>query len=281
MIKHYFLALFVIYSAPSVAICSGEWRLNIDNTNYEYRQNKDAYIPVYLELSSDVVNCKGPYAFITIANQKNGQLKNRKQSLTAEIVDSNARPLSYSPDYGYRLPLSRGQQTRFWIKVNDARTAPAGTYSNMLDADLQLDNRFETKSKRAHIDIESFVSFKQQRNSQVVGNLNSDTYTIDLGKLESGKQYSTKFELISNANVKLEISQKYGQLQHTKRANWYVPYSLDFNRLTISDNQKFKLSNQNGLNRWLIPMNIEIGSTDFARSGYYQDIIEIEVKAEP
>lgn len=263
------------------AECNGKWMLNIDRSNVEFKRDLGAYIPVYLELSRDIQNCRFPMAIVSVNNKQSSYLSSMGTNLPLTILDKNFRQLSHFPSKGFQLPLDNSQRTKFWIKVPEAKVAASGNYNGLLEASISLDRKQETKNAKVKLKVPAFVAFNSVPNAPHVQRSGSSGYRFQLGDLESNRTYRSDFDLLSNSNVRLVVKQKYGKLKQKSEPNISIPYTLRFNNALVNQKSVYTFSNNDETKRWGVPLEVMLGNIDFARAGKYQDTITVEVKAMP
>ncbi|GLR03352.1 hypothetical protein GCM10007906_09390 [Vibrio hyugaensis] len=279
--RYRYLILLLFLPELALADCEGKWSINIDKNNIQFNQDLSANIPVYIQLSKSLQQCSPMLTFVSLDNRKQGVLKNRSDTLEAQLLDKNFRQLSYEPRFGFGLPLENSPVTRMWIKVPKAKLANAGNYSAQLDAKMVLESGTKRLRKTVKLNIPAFVSLTASTNSSTLRGMGSNAYALELGTIESNKKYLAEFDLISNSNVKVRVKQKYGALTNKASKELKIPYTFRINNTPASNNSTFSFSNRSGVKNWGIPFEVTIGNADFARAGKYQDTITVEVKAMP
>ncbi|MDN2481284.1 hypothetical protein [Vibrio agarivorans] len=273
------IILLAIPAVTSASECDGNWTINVDTLGVEYREDKSGYIPAYINLSRDIRNCRYPYISLSIDGKKLGQMQSTRAKLDVEFLDRNFRHLNYVVNEGYRLKLENSAQTKFWIKLRDARLAPSSNYAANVDATLKLSGTPDEKTTRLNHFIPPFVFFVLDPiRSQNIRGL-GDHYAMDLGTLNKGDEHKAFFYLLSNANVDVTVEREYGELKHNKKRNIAIDYQLWFDGKPVNNKLNYSIHNQRMLMLDHIPMRLVVGETDFAYAGTYRDVIRVEVKA--
>ncbi|CAM2901525.1 hypothetical protein [Vibrio mytili] len=277
------LVTAALLSTPawSKSECRGNWSIDVDRSNTQYKSDLSAYIPVYLQMSSDVQQCRFPVSFVYVNNKQKSHLRAFNHQLNLTVLDRNFHQLNYRQNKGFQLNLERGAVTKFWLKVNQAKMASSGLYNGILELSMRLGDDEQSKKAKVQLDVPAFVAFRSSGNNPMLKSKGHSSYRFSLGNLQSNKTYRADFDLLSNSNVRLVIKQKYGELRLHSEQKIAIPYKLDFNHKPVNTKSTFQFENSGNIKKWGIPMEVSLGNIDFARAGSYRDTITVEVKALP
>ncbi|WP_394244666.1 hypothetical protein [Vibrio astriarenae] len=271
--------IFVQSTSLLATECAGNWTITLDTLAVEYRDDKAGYIPAYINLSRDIRYCRNPYIYLSLDDRKMGTLFSPRANLSTEFVDRNGRHLNYVNNQGYRLKLENSARTKFWLKVNGAKTAPSATYVGNINATLGLDDKSDEKTALVNHFIPPFVFFTLDKVKSKSVRGSGDHYSMDLGTLNKGDQHYAYFYLLSNANIDVTVERDKGALYHDKKRDLKIDYQLNFDGHNVDKRLAYTINNQRMLMLEHIPMKLTVGNTDFAYAGTYRDVVRIEVKA--
>jgi hypothetical protein len=281
--KGLLIAISLVCFSPTLfAECTSQWALKIDNSNITYKHDVNAYIPMYIEFSKHRENCKPRFVTFYLHNKNSHQFisSGNQTALPVSVLNRSFSPLPYASGKGVVIPLE-GQVTKFWLRVEQAKFAHANTYNGTAHIQFDKNNQTHRKTKKVALTVAPFVSFSPDNSDSNLINRGKNKYRFLLGELTTNQSHSTNFHLISNANIKIEVSQRYGKLRHSQEHENQIPYQLTVNNTNVNRYSRSIIPSTNQLNKKIVPLRIKIGNVDFARAGTYSDTITLKITAMP
>ncbi|MCX2756995.1 hypothetical protein OQJ65_01295 [Vibrio sp. Sgm 22] len=281
--KGLLIAISLMWFSPTLlADCANHWAIKIDNSNITYKRDMNAYIPMYIEFAKNRENCQPRFVTFYLHNKNSQQFisAGSNAKLPIKVLNRSFSQLSYASGKGVIIPLE-GQITKFWLQVEQAKVAHANTYNGTAHVQFKQENKTYRKTQKVALTVAPFVSFSPDTADSNLVNRGKNKYRFLLGELTTNQSYSTNFLLISNANVQIEVSQRYGKLRHSQEHENQIPYQLTVNNANVSRYSRSAVPSTQQLNRKNIPLRVKVGNTDFARAGIYSDTITLKVTVMP
>lgn len=271
--------LLISFSPSILAECDGNIRLVPTSTTIESFDSNEIWIPIKLEVDEQLQSCADT-VYLSSSNSGPILVKNRGRILRLDVLSKNKKQLPTISNH-YKLKLSKNKATQFWLRSQQSSNKNmirSGIYNGQLDVKINS-HTAAAKHPPLTFKINPKASIRILGGKNVALSGLGNYVVADLGELKTNSKHSLRFQVSSNANVRVAVSSQYGYLRHQQRLNEKISYSIKLDGRQLPRSNSGELDFGEIRQTKNIPLDLTIGNTDYAVAGAYQDTLSVTVNA--
>ena len=265
--------------------CIGNWSVRFIDEESSVRPNfgESTWIKAYVEVGSELRQCTD---FIVISTKSESQfwLKGPQGRVALQFFDKHVAPLMQVDSQSVKLNLEQAKLTYFWLKIPQGSFLSAGNYSISVDVSLITNKHHRpvsTQTKVINYSVKPFASLSLDSSRYSWMKSSGSYHQVMLGQLKTGLKRQFDLQVLSNANVVMQVEPKNGVLKHVD-SHGSIPYYLLVNKQRVKSSKQpvsFELGRMSARTPSSIPFGIEVGSTRSAIAGNYREVLKVSVIA--
>ncbi|MDD1828590.1 hypothetical protein LRP52_41135, partial [Photobacterium sp. ZSDE20] len=211
-------------------------------------------------------------------------LKGPQGKVALQFFDKHVTPLVLVDSQSVRLNLEQAKLTYFWLKIPQGSFLSAGHYHTSVDVRLISNTQHRpvsTQTRNINYYVKPFASLTVDSDRYSWMKSSGSYHQVMLGRLKTGLKRQFDLQVLSNANVVMEVEPKNGVLMHVD-SQGAIPYYLLVNNQRVKASKQpvsFELGRMSARTPSSIPFGIEVGSIRNAIAGNYREVLKISVIA--
>ncbi|MEZ9595866.1 hypothetical protein AB4298_14620 [Shewanella sp. 10N.261.52.F9] len=266
------------------AICDGNWHIELktQSATSEKKGQRGVWIPGTIYLDRALVLCAKE---VVIKQPKGGepQLRGTTSLHRYELKNTSRQSIDTTGRNNYVLPVLGQRKINLWAYIPNGYDFYPGAYQGILDVELKsdIDTIISTSSYSFNYQVSPYVHAKIANSNDSWLPATGTSVRVDLGNLTQQNRKELPLFIESNSYVGVSMSSlNNGHLVNVTNKKNKVPYQLLFRgqQVNLINEAEFNINNRL-LNGQKMPISFQNTPKPFARAGYYEDIITINLFA--
>ncbi|ABZ77432.1 conserved hypothetical protein [Shewanella halifaxensis HAW-EB4] len=271
-------------SEEEAAICDGNWHIELktQSSTSEKKGQRGVWIPGTIYLDRALSQCVKE---IVIKQPQGGEplLRGTTSVHRYELKNTSRQSINTTGRNNYILPVLGQRKINLWAYIPSGKDFYPGSYQGILDIELKSDINtiISTNNYSFNFQVEPYVRAKIANSKDSWLPATGTSIRVHLGNLTQKNRKELPLFIESNSYVGISMSSlNNGYLVNLTNKKNKVPYQLLFRgqQVNLLNEAEFNINNRllNGQKMSILFQNTPM---PFARAGYYEDIITINLFA--
>ncbi|MCG9730840.1 hypothetical protein L1D44_13480 [Shewanella sp. Isolate13] len=271
-------------SEDKTAICDGNWHIELktQSSTSEKKGQRGVWIPGTIYLDRALAQCAKE---IVIKQPQGGEplLRGTTSVHRYELKNTSRQSINTTGRNNYILPVLGQRKINLWAYIPNGKDFYPGSYLGILDVELKSDINtiISTTNYSFNFQVEAYVRAKIANSNDSWLPPTGTSIRVHLGNLTQKNRKELPLFIESNSYVGISMSSlNKGHLVNITNKKNKVPYQLLFRgqQVNLLNDAEFNINNR-FLNGQKMSITFQNNPMPFARAGYYEDIITINLFA--